>query len=86
MLPKPESRGIAGHSMGGSGALRILMKHSDVFSAVYAYNSCCLSNLGFLFNKKLLKKTINIKTWEDRRKASLFKGNACYLSRIFTEF
>ena len=30
------SRGIAGHSMGGYGALRIGMKHPDVFSALYA--------------------------------------------------
>ncbi|HVO57305.1 MAG TPA: alpha/beta hydrolase-fold protein [Dongiaceae bacterium] len=29
------SRGIAGHSMGGYGALRIGMKHPEVFSAVY---------------------------------------------------
>jgi S-formylglutathione hydrolase len=28
------SRGIAGHSMGGYGALRIAMRHPDIFSAV----------------------------------------------------
>jgi S-formylglutathione hydrolase FrmB len=36
------SRGIAGHSMGGYGALRIAMKRPDVFSSVYAMSSCCL--------------------------------------------
>jgi S-formylglutathione hydrolase FrmB len=30
------SRGIAGHSMGGFGALNIAMKHPDVFCAVYS--------------------------------------------------
>jgi S-formylglutathione hydrolase FrmB len=30
------SRGIAGHSMGGSGALNIGMRHSDIFGSVYA--------------------------------------------------
>jgi S-formylglutathione hydrolase len=32
----PESRGIAGFSMGGFGALDLAMRHPDVFGAVYA--------------------------------------------------
>ena len=31
-------RGIAGHSMGGSGALRLAMKHPEVFSVAYGMN------------------------------------------------
>ena len=42
-LPKRESRGLAGHSMGGYGASRIGMKHSDVFGALYIMSPCCLS-------------------------------------------
>lgn len=42
-LAKPESRGIAGHSMGGYGAMRIGMKHPDVFSSVYLLSPCCLT-------------------------------------------
>ncbi|MGV3591455.1 MAG: alpha/beta hydrolase [Gammaproteobacteria bacterium] len=34
-LAKRESRGLAGHSMGGYGTLRIGMKRPDVFSAMY---------------------------------------------------
>jgi len=37
-----DSRGIAGHSMGGYGALRIGMKHPDVFSSLYVLSSCCI--------------------------------------------
>ena len=37
------SRGLAGHSMGGYGALRIGMKRPDVFSNLYLMSSCCLS-------------------------------------------
>ncbi len=37
----PSSRGIAGHSMGGYGALRIGMEHPDVFSAAYGLSPCC---------------------------------------------
>ncbi len=35
-VARREARGLAGHSMGGSGALRIGMKNADVFGAVYA--------------------------------------------------
>jgi S-formylglutathione hydrolase len=38
-----EARGLAGHSMGGYGAVRIAMKRPDVFSALYALSSCCLN-------------------------------------------
>ncbi|HTT06823.1 MAG TPA: alpha/beta fold hydrolase [Steroidobacteraceae bacterium] len=42
-LPRPESRGLAGHSMGGYGVLRLAMKYPGVFSSVYAMSPCCLS-------------------------------------------
>lgn len=35
-LAGPTSRALAGHSMGGFGALNIAMRHPDVFAAVYA--------------------------------------------------
>ncbi len=35
-IPNVESRGIAGHSMGGYGALNLAMLHPDVFGAVYS--------------------------------------------------
>jgi S-formylglutathione hydrolase FrmB len=41
-IARPESRGIAGHSMGGYGAVSLAMKHPDVFSVVYALSPCCL--------------------------------------------
>lgn len=41
-IPRAESRGIAGTSMGGYGALKIAMKNPDVFGAVYGNSSCCL--------------------------------------------
>lgn len=42
-IPTREARGLAGHSMGGYGTLRIGMKRPDVFSAIYALSSCCLN-------------------------------------------
>lgn len=41
-IPKPEARGLAGHSMGGYGAMRIGMKRPDAFAAVYLLSPCCL--------------------------------------------
>lgn len=42
-LAARESRGLAGHSMGGYGASRIGMRHADVFGALYMMSPCCLS-------------------------------------------
>jgi S-formylglutathione hydrolase FrmB len=42
-LARPESRGLAGHSMGGYGALRLAMKMPGVFSVIYAMSPCCLA-------------------------------------------
>src|SRR5579884_843450 len=41
-IPNRMSRGLAGHSMGGYGAIRIGMKRPDVFAALYIMSACCL--------------------------------------------
>ena len=41
-VPNRASRGLAGHSMGGYGTLRIGMKRPEVFSSLYAMSPCCL--------------------------------------------
>lgn len=40
--PTAASRGIAGHSMGGCGALKLAMKYPDRFGAAYGLSSACL--------------------------------------------
>lgn len=42
-LANRNSRGLAGHSMGGYGATRIGMKRADVFGSVYIMSPCCLA-------------------------------------------
>jgi S-formylglutathione hydrolase FrmB len=37
------SRGLAGHSMGGYGTVRIGMKHPEVFGSLYIMSPCCMS-------------------------------------------
>ena len=39
-----DGRGLAGHSMGGYGTMRIGMKQPAAFAALYAMSSCCLMN------------------------------------------
>jgi S-formylglutathione hydrolase FrmB len=45
-IPNRNSRGLVGHSMGGYGASRIGMKHSEVFGSLYIMSPCCLSPRG----------------------------------------
>ena len=42
-IPQLASRGLAGHSMGGYGTIRIGMKHPDVFSSLYILSPCCMA-------------------------------------------
>ena len=42
-LATPASRGLAGHSMGGYGTLRLAMKSPGIFSALYIMSPCCLA-------------------------------------------
>jgi S-formylglutathione hydrolase len=43
-LPARLSRGLAGHSAGGYGALRIGMKRPEVFGSLYVMSACCLTD------------------------------------------
>ena len=70
-IPKTESRGIAGHSMGGYGAIKIAMKHPDIFLAVYGTSSCCLTENRAAYGKNF-DETLSIKHWEDIDKSNFF--------------
>lgn len=41
-IPQPAARGLAGHSMGGYGAIMVGMRHPAIFGAVYAFSPACL--------------------------------------------
>ncbi len=65
-LPKKESRGITGHSMGGYGALKLAMKHPDVFSSVYAISPGALAIVReYGPNSDTFKEFSKVKTLED---------------------
>lgn len=66
------ARGIAGHSMGGFGALRIALGNSDTFSAVYAMSPCCLDSEAFFERSWLAawRGAAAVKTREEFARAS----------------
>ncbi|MDB5285853.1 MAG: esterase [Mucilaginibacter sp.] len=54
-IAKPESRGLAGHSMGGYGTMRIGEKHPEIFSGIYLLSpSSLLAGITNLSNPQLL--------------------------------
>jgi enterochelin esterase-like enzyme len=64
-IAKRESRGIAGHSMGGYGAFKIGMLHPEVFSSVYAMSPGLLAMVKeFGPNSTSFRELQNIKTQE----------------------
>jgi enterochelin esterase-like enzyme len=68
-LAKRESRGIAGHSMGGYGAFKIGMLHPDVFSSIYALSPGLLAFVKeFGPNSNSYREAANIKTHEELKK------------------
>lgn len=48
-IAKVSGRGLAGHSMGGYGAMRIGQKYPEVFAAIYLLSPCCLSTNSYAF-------------------------------------
>ncbi|GAB2647719.1 alpha/beta hydrolase family protein [Emticicia sediminis] len=68
-LATRESRGIAGHSMGGYGAFKIGMLHPEVFSSIYALSPGLLAMVKeFGPNSNSFKEVQNVKTVEDLKK------------------
>ncbi|MEZ4904216.1 MAG: alpha/beta hydrolase-fold protein [Spirosomataceae bacterium] len=68
-LPNRESRGIAGHSMGGYGAFKIGMLHPEVFSSIYALSPGLLAMVKeFGPNSASFKEVQNLKTQEELKK------------------
>ena len=78
-IPGKEGRGITGHSMGGYGALKIAMRHPDVFSTVYAISPGALTIVReYGPNSSTFKELSGIKTIEELHKT--------YFGRVMMAF
>ena len=80
-IPKKTSRGLAGHSMGGYGTLRLGMKYPDVYSAIYALSPCCMDG-GASTNPELMKK-LEALTPDQLQETSFFEIAALATSAAF---
>jgi S-formylglutathione hydrolase FrmB len=67
-LPQRASRGLAGHSMGGYGTIRIGMKYSQVFSSIYVLSGCCLT-AGLNPNPQVSARAEALKSPEEAKNA-----------------
>lgn len=54
-IPKVLSRGLAGHSMGGYGTIRLGMKYPEVWSAIYMMSPCCMEGTMTTVNPEFTK-------------------------------
>lgn len=65
-LPDAESRGIAGHSMGGYGAIMLGMKHPDVFSVVYGMSPALLGwGADLVADNPAFRTVLDRQDWSD---------------------
>jgi enterochelin esterase-like enzyme len=70
-LPNRASRGLAGHSMGGYGTIRLGMKYPAVFSSLYALSPCCMgANLEP--DPAMIERAAKVKTVEEIQAADFF--------------
>jgi enterochelin esterase-like enzyme len=67
-IAKASSRGLAGHSMGGYGTMRIGERNPDVFSSIYMLSPASLTPVTETFGPEEMAKIEAIKTMADFNK------------------
>ena len=72
-IPDVKSRGLAGHSMGGYGTIRLGMKNPDVYSVIYILSPCCMDESESV-DTKYMKNIENIKTIDQLIDASFMES------------
>jgi len=74
-IPLAAARGLAGHGMGGTGALELALKHPDRFSCVYALSPALLDQnglkeIGLLSDRQMRHWQANLEKWQGLAEAS----------------
>ena len=86
-IPKKESRGIAGWSMGGYGAIKISMLYPGIFGALYCMSPACLAMVEELEPRSsAFKKASEIKSTDQLLKvsANLMANGLVAMGRAFS--
>jgi hypothetical protein len=71
-IPEADSRGLAGHSMGGYGTMRLGMKYPEVWSAIYALSPCCMDGTGLNTPTDFMKQVEAVTEIDQLDKAGFF--------------
>lgn len=82
-LATPASRGIAGHSMGGYGAIKIGMKYPEIYGVVYGMNPALLGwSKDFSIENRAFARAINATSFDQLMQ--LFSKGDFYPAAIVT--
>ncbi|HEY9230076.1 MAG TPA: alpha/beta fold hydrolase [Gemmatimonadaceae bacterium] len=83
-LARPESRGLAGHSMGGFGTFAVGMRHAgDVYGALYSMSGCCTRVSREPGNGAVWDSIATVKTLADVRRLTFFPRVMLAMSAAF---
>lgn len=84
-IAKQESRGIAGHSMGGYGAITLGMKHPDIFSVVYAMNPSILGwAKDFTIENPAFKLSLTAKSFDELMNGGIYAIGTVTVAQAFS--
>lgn len=78
-------RGLAGHSMGGYGAITIGMKHPDVFSVIYGLNPAVLGwSRDLTIENPAFANVLKVKTAEEALKHGIYTLGIIVVGQAFS--
>ncbi|MCO6488464.1 MAG: hypothetical protein J5I98_08610 [Phaeodactylibacter sp.] len=72
-IPEASARGLAGHSMGGYGTIRLGMKYPEVWSAIYLLSPCCMDEGAGNTSPEFMEKMESITTVGQLDSAGFFE-------------
>ncbi|MCB1123160.1 MAG: esterase, partial [Verrucomicrobiae bacterium] len=68
-LANRNSRGLAGHSMGGYGTIRLGMKNPDIYSSIYLLSACCMEG-GVSTQPNIISQVESLKSLDELEKVN----------------
>lgn len=84
-LARAESRGLAGHSMGGHGAIKVGMRHPEVFSVVYALNPAVLGwGADVSLENPAFAAVFRMRTLEEVLRGGIYSVGALCVAQAFS--
>ena len=82
---RASSRGLAGHSMGGYGAIKLGMKHPDVYSVVYAMNPAVLGwGRDLSVENPAFASVLKMRTPEEALKGGIYSLGIIVIGQAFS--